>query len=374
MTLLLLVSCETPVSVSPSPSASPTPTGHPSPTVTPTPGPYAYSLLYGESLGANQPTDVRVLSLNGGLPKRLAAVAAEHDGLFAVDPRAHSLAILDKLDHHVEHTTTWRLRLLDLASGGERDVVGSRTDAELDVPWNVGWTPTGTLLLASRRSLDAVDVATGARTTLLRFADGTLGVTFPDFEHPALVVSQTVDTYSLYDVDDAGARKITDRPLVGVTNYALRPDSGEVVELVTRFDGRVTLAVLRGSDATQWELKGPAVDGYVHLAGTTPKALYLVWPIAKDDPLAYGVEGSALLFAAGYDASLTLEAGARNWGEFGPLGVSPDGRALLVPTGERAATSASNVPFSIAVCCERRPPAPLLGYGDRFVIGWLPER
>lgn len=368
-----LVACETPVSLSPSPSPSvgASPTAPPSPTSSPTPAPYRYQLLYGDFLGAKQPLPVSLLSLNGGAPRVIATLAPEHDGRFAIHPDSTSLVILDKLDHHLEHTTTWRVRLLDVAAGRERDVIRERTDAEPIVPWDVAWSPDGKLLLASRPSLDVIDIASGARTPIHRFPEGTIGVTFRDPAHPALVVSQTIETYSVFVIDAGGVRHIADRPLVGATEYALRPGTDEILELVTRFDRQVTLAMLRPDSVQQWTVAGPQVDGYVALVGTTPATAYVLWPIARSDPASLGVEGSALIYTLTYDASLDFVAGVRNWGEFGPLGISPDGRALIVPAGEKAASDAR---FEIAICCEHRPPALLLPYGDRFVIGWISER
>ncbi|OLC58837.1 MAG: hypothetical protein AUH85_00095 [Chloroflexi bacterium 13_1_40CM_4_68_4] len=370
--IAFLVACEAPAATptSPPPSRTTAPTPAP-PTASPTPPPYRFSLLYGDFLGAKEPTPVSVLSLNGGLPHVVATIAPEHDGRFAIHPESTSVAILDKLDHHLEHTTTWRVRLVDLSSGHERDVIRERTDTELVVPWDLAWSVDGRLLLASRPSLDVVDLTTGARTSILRFPDGTIGVTFRDPVHPAIVVSQTLETFSIYVVDAGGVRHVADRPIVGATEYAFRPGSDEILELVTRYQGRVTLALLRTDSVREWTLDGPKVEGYVPLIGTTPSSAFLLWPVSKSDPAALDVEGSAYLYSLSYDASLTAVAGVRNWGEFGPLGVSPDGRALIVPTGEKAQSDAR---FSMAICCERHPPVPLLGFGDRFVIGWIAER
>ncbi len=141
---------------------------------------------------------------------------------------------------------------------------------------------------------------------------------------------------------------------------------------MTRFDGPITYTILRpgGQEAT-YLLSGPRVEGIVDLIGTTPEAAYVIWPIAQSDPAALGVLGSALIYKVGYDGRLTLVEGVRNWGEYGPLGISPDGRALLAPAGDKPA---SDAPFSIALCCERRPAVPLLDVADRFIIGWIPER
>ena len=340
------------------------------PTASATPGPYRFALLYVESLDQKQPRPVSVLSLNGGAPHVIATLAPEHDGRFAIHPDSRAVVILDKLDHHLAHTATWRVRFVDLVTGRERDVIRERTDAGLAVPWDIAWTADGRLLLATRQSLDSIDLGSGARTAVLGFPPGTIGVTFRDPVHPTIVVSQTLETFSIYVVDGAGARRVTERPVAGYTEYALRPGSDEILELVTRYDGTVTLSLLRADSAREWTLRGPRVEGIVALIGTTPAAAYLIWPIAQSDPAAYGQEGSAFLYAASYDASLDAVAGVRNWGEFGPLGISPDGRALIVPTGEKAQSDAK---FSIAICCEQRPPTPLLGYGDRCVVGWLAE-
>lgn len=369
--LLSLSACDAPATVVPSPTATATPFPTPA-TPPPTPGPQRYSLLYGEFLGPRQPLAVRGVSLNTRAVREVARIAPEHDGRFAIHPDGRRMAILDKLDHHVPRTTTWRLRLLDLDTLSERDVIAERTDPEPIIPWDVGWTPGGTLLLVSRPSLDRVDERDGTRAPLARFADGTLGVTFRDLVHPTIVVSQTADAYSVYLVSDDAVRKVAERELVGIASYARRPGTDEIVELVTRFDGAVTYSVLR-RDGTEsrFTLEGPRVEGLVELIGTTPEAAYILWPIEETDPLALGVVGSALLYRLGYDGDLTVVDGARNWGPFGPLGVSPDGRALLVPNGNEARSDAR---FTISVCCERRPAPLLLDYGDRFVIGWLPER
>ncbi|HYY54098.1 MAG TPA: hypothetical protein VFA01_01845 [Candidatus Dormibacteraeota bacterium] len=371
--LAFLVACQAPVSLSPSPSplATASPTRPAPPTPTPTAAPYRYALLYGEFLGAKQPTPVSVVSLNGGAPHVIAVLAPEHDGRFAIHPDSRSVAILDKLDHHLAHNTTWRIRLVDLRSGAERDVIRETTDGELTVPWDIAWSADGTLLLATRRSLDIVDLDSGARTRMLAFPDGTIGVTFRDPQHPAIVVSQTLETSSIFVVEAGAARHVADRPLAGYTEYAMRPNTDEILELATRYDGTVTLAMLRADSVREWKLSGPKVEGIVALAGTTTSAAYLIWPIAQSDPAAFGVEGSAFLYATSYDATLDAVAGLRNWGEFGPLGVSPDGRAVIVPSGEKAQSDAR---FAIAICCEHHPPTPLLGYGDRFVIGWVAER
>ncbi len=369
LALLLTFACEVPAVV---PSGSPGTTARPTPTARATPAPQRYALLFGEIVGDKQPTEIRIVSLNTGGVRDVTRIAPKHDARFAIHPDGTRLAILDKEDHHIERTTTWRLHLLDLATLADREVIKERTDPEPIVPWDVGWTPEGKLLLASRPALERVDERNGSRALFLRFPEGTIGVTFRDLAHPTLVVSQTTDAYSVYLVDDDGVRKIADRDLVGVTSFARRPGSDEVVELVTRFDGVVTYTVLHADGGSStYALSGPRVDGIVDLIGTTPEAAYLIWPIAQGDPAAFGVLGSALVYKVGYEARLTLVEGVRNWGEYGPLGVSPDGRALLVPAGAKAA---SDAPFSIAVCCERRPATPLLGVADRFVIGWLPER
>jgi hypothetical protein len=215
---------------------------------------------------------------------------------------------------------------------------------------------------------------------VVSFPSGTIGVTFRDTQHPLIVVSQTLQTSSIYVVDPAApgtrgeatpVRHIVDRPIAGYTEYAMRPGTDEILELVTRYDRTVTLSLLTATSAREWKLEGPAVEGIVALAGTTPSAAYFIWPIQKTDPAALGVEGSAFLYSATYDATLETVAGLRNWGEFGPLGVSPDGRAVVIPIGERAQSDAR---FSIAICCERRPSPQLLGFGDRYVIGWIAER
>lgn len=370
--VLLVCACESPRAVVTTPPPSPT-APLASPTPRPTPGPQRYTLLYGDyPPSPRQPTVVRLVSLNTQATREIARIEWEHDGRFAIHPDGRRLAILDKLDHHREHTTTWRLRMVDLQTFVERDVIAARTDPELSVPWDVGWTPEGALLLASRPALERIDERDGRRTPLLRFPAETLGVTFRDLTHPTIVVSQTVDAYAVYLVDDDGVRAIAQRPLSGIPHYARRPGSDEVVELLNRFDGPVTFSLLR-ADGSQprYDLSGPRVEGLVELIGTTPEGAYLLWPIAEEDPAALGVVGSALIYRLSYDGGLTLLAGVRNWGPFGPLGVSPDGRALLVPAGQ---TARSDAPFTIAVCCERRPPVPLLDFGDRFVIGWLPER
>ena len=367
--LLLVLGCETPAAVS-TPTQTPSASLPPGPTPLPTPPPYRYTLLYGEFLGPRRAWVVRAVSLNGGLPRTLTTVAWEHDGRFAIAPQGTTLAILDKLDHHLEHTTTWRLRLLDLASRKERDVIAERTDPELLVPWDVGYSPGGKLLLASRPTLDVVDETNGQRSTIFRFPEGNIGVTFRDLAHPTIAVTQTVDSYTIYDVHDDGAAKVADRPLVGVGSYARRPGTNEILEVVTHFDGRTTFALIAPTGTREFEIKGPTVEGLVDLIGTTPSFAYLMWPIAKSDQLAHGVEGSALIFSLGYDGALEPVAGVRNWGPFGPEGVSPDGRALVVPNGD---TAQSDARFTMSICCERRPPSPLLDYGDYFVIGWVPE-
>ena len=238
------------------------------------------------------------------------------------------------------------------------------------MPWDVGYSPGGKLLLASRPTLDVVDEANGQRSTILRFPEGIIGVTFRDVMHPTIAVTQTVDSYTIYDVHDDDATKVADRQLVGVASYARRPGTSEILEVVTHFDGRTTFALIAPAGPREFEIKGPTVEGLVDLVGTTAASAYLLWPIAKTDQLAHGVEGSALIFSLGYDGALEPVAGVRNWGPFGPEGVSPDGRAVVVPNGD---TAQSDARFTISVCCERRPPWELLDYGDRFVIGWLPE-
>jgi hypothetical protein len=370
LAVVVLFACEAPVSVSPSPE--PAPSGSPAPTSTPprTAG-YRYAMLYLDFKGDKKPVPVRLQSLNGGPPRFIAMISAFHDAQFAIHPRSDSIAILDKLDHLLEHTTTWRLRLVDLASSEERDVIEERTDPTAVVPWDVGWAPDGRLLLASRPSLDAVDLTSGERTVIQRFPPNTVGVIFRDLSHPGLVVSQTVNTYSVYVIEADRVRHVADRPLVGLTEFARRPGTDEVMELVTRFDGKVTMAILGLETRTEWVLQGPKVEGYVAMAGTTPASAFVLWPVARSDPAALGVLGAGFLYALGYDASMEVVAGVRNWGPFGPLGVSPDGRALIVPAGAQADKESA---FSISICCETRPPKKLLDFGYRWVIGWVEER
>jgi hypothetical protein len=370
--VVLLVGCAAPVSVSPSATTATSPPVATTAAASRTREPYRFALLYGETRAATQPTAISVLSLNGGVPRVVAALAPEHDGHFAIHPEYRSLAILDGLDHHLAHETTWRLRLVDLTRGTERDVIAETTEGERTVPRDVAWSSQGSLLIASRRSLDVVDVTSGLRRSVMSFAETTLDVTFQDQQHGALLVTQTAETISVYALDDSGVpRHVVDRPVVGYAAYAKRVGTDDILEVVTRYDGTVVFSLLRADSVREWTLAGPKVDGVVALAGTTAAAAYLAWPVAASDPAAFGVEGSAFLYRASYDASLETVAGMRNWGEFAPLGVSPDGRAVIVPSGERAQAGAR---FAIAVCCEQRPPAPLLDYGDRFVIGWIAER
>lgn len=331
-------------------------------------------MVFGEFVAGPdpQPVLVRSVSLNSGRVRDVTRIAPKRNGRFAIHPAGDRMAILDKEDHHRERKATWLLRIILLDSLVERVVIPERTDPILAVPWDVGWTAGGALLIASQAALETVDESTGARSRALRFPDGTLGVTFRDKTHPGILVTQSAEALAVYLVDAAGARKVADRPLAGYTDYARRPGGDEVVELVSRYDGVVYYSLIRPDGAADsFTLSGPKVEGIVDLIGTTLAGTYLIWPIARDDPAALGAVGSALIYSAGYDGKLTLVEGVRNWGEYGPLGISPDGRALVVPAGEKAASDAN---FAIAICCERRPAVPLLDYGDRFVIGWIPDR
>lgn len=330
------------------------------------------ALVYAELLADDGPLAVRAISVAGGAARDLASVAPKLDARFALSPDERALAILEKQDQHEQRTSRWRLRLIDLAAGSERELIGWRVDAYEEVPWDVGWSPGGALLLASSRTLSRV-AADGRASVVRTFPRETLGATFRDPAHPGLVVSQTTTTFSIHLVSDDGtsASPFAERPLAGVAGYARRPGGDEVVELVTRFDGKVTLSLLRGgAPERSFGLDGPRVDGLVELIGTTPNAVYALWPVAKADPVALDVLGTAFFVRIAFDGGTQVVDATRNWGPAGPLGLSPDGSALLVPVGARRGGSK----FALAVCCATRPARPLLPAAERVVIGWFAAR
>lgn len=330
------------------------------------------SLVYAELLAENGPLAVRTISLAGGPVRDLATVAPKLDARFALSPDERTLAILERQDQHEQRTSRWRLRLVDLAATSEREAIASRVDTYEEVPWDVGWSPGGALLLASPRALSRV-APDGAIAVVHRFVRETLGATFRDPAHPGIVVSQTTDAFAIHLVrdDGSGATLFAERPLAGVAGYARRPGSDEIVELVTRFDGRVAFSLLQpGLPERSAVIDGPRVDGLVELVGTTPNALYALWPVARSDPVALDVIGTAFFVRIGYDGATQVVDATRNWGPAGPLGLSPDGSALLVPIGARRGGSK----FALAVCCATRPARPLLPPAERAVIGWLAPR
>lgn len=375
LTLALLVACE-PATVTPSATPSEPSSATPSATATlaaqPTPAPYAYALVYVEFFGEDEPSRIRIRSLDRPVTRELGTVAPKHDARLALSPDTRRLAVLDKEDHDVERTSTWRLRLIDLDGAAERELIAPRTDPDPLVPWDVGWSPDGALLLASRQALERVETD-GSRVTVERLPDTTVGVTFRDPAHPGLLVAQSKDALSVYRVESSDrALKIVERGLVGVAEYALRPGTRDIIELVTRFDGVVTLSLIHDDGTVAVAaLAGPRVEGLVELVGATADSVFVLWPLARDDPAALKTLATAFLYRGGYDGALRVVDGTRNWGEYGPLGVSPDGRALLVPVGNVAGTAAS---FAIDVCCERRPAPRLLDFGDRAIVGWTLER
>lgn len=369
--LLLLLACE--------PAAEPEPSSPaPSPSTTPAASPTAVArsrygtLLYGELLADDGPLAVRAISLATGVVREIASVAPKKDARLALSPDERQLAIVEREDLHEQRTSRWRLRLVDLADGRERELTAPRVDTYEEVPWDVGWSAGGALLVVSPRRLIRVALSDGTRGTVRVFSGDTVGATLRDPAHPGLLVSQTIDTISVHllETDGSGARLRHERRLVGVAAYARRPGSDEILELVTRFDGQVTLALLRpdgGEDARI--LQGPRVDGLVELIGTTASAAYLLWPIAREDSAALQQRGTALFYRLDFDGAARIVDATRNWGPAGPLGLAPDGSALLIPTARRAGSSR----FALAVCCATRPARPLLPPAERVVIGWLSE-
>jgi hypothetical protein len=369
--VLVLAACEQLPLASPSPAAV-DPSASPSPvasTPTPPPEPYRGSLLYGEFLADNGPIAVRAISLPDGARRDLAMIGKNLDARFALSPDERQLAIYEKEDQHVPRTARWRVRMIDLASGAERQLTAPRVDSYEQRPWDIGWSAGGALLLASRPRLERLE-ANGARVPVAEFPAGTLGVTFRDPVHPGLIVAQTQSTNHVYLAGDDGRslRLLRERAFVGVASYARRPNTDEVVELITRFDGGIAFSVLRADGETEYFLEGPRVEGLVELVGTTPSAAYVVWPVARDDPVAYGVAGTAFYYRVGYDGQVRVVDATRNWGAFAPTGVSHDGRALLIASSQ---SRTGYGPFAVAVCCAERPARPLLPPGDYFTIGWL---
>jgi hypothetical protein len=368
---LLILACEAMPLASPGPVPSDQP-ATPSALVaspSPAPEPYRGSLLYGEFLADSGPIAVRAISLPDGVRRDIAMIAKDLDARFAVSPDERQLAIFEKEDQHVARTSRWRVRLIDLVSGAERQLTEPRVDSYDTRPWDIGWSSGGALLLASRPRLELIETS-GARVPIADFPAGTLGVTFRDPTHPGLVVAQTRSTNHLYFVGDDGRslRPLRERAFFGIASYARRPNTDEVVELITRFDGGIAFSVLRPDGESEYFLEGPRVEGLVELVGTTSAAAYLVWPVAREDPAAYGTAGTAFYYRVGYDGQTRVVDATRNWGAFAPTGISPDGRALLIASSQ---SRTGYGPFSLSVCCTERPSRPLLPPGDYFTIGWL---
>lgn len=365
----VLAACEPAPVGAPSPEESPT-----GPAATaPRPGapPEPARLVYGEFLADEGPIAVRAISLATGQIRALALVPERREARFALSPDGRRLAIFEREDRHAERTTRWRIRLVEIASDPprERELVAPQTSSYEERPWDLGWSSEGTLLLAGPPALERIAEG-GGRTVVERLPEGTIGVTFRDPAHPGLLVSQTANALSVYlvDADGRAARRIRERQLVGFASYARRPLGGDVVELSSRFDGTVTLAILRADGADDvYVLSGPRVEGAVELAGSTPDALYVVWPVAREDPVAFGILGTAFVYRVAYDGAARVVDSIRNWTPSAPVAVSPDGRALLVP--QAAVPGAGR--FSVGVCCAERPARPLLPAGDYFVIGWI---
>lgn len=368
---LLIIACEQLPLASPVPTPS-EPAATPSALVaspSPTPEPYGGSLLYGEFLADSGPIAVRAISFRDGSRRDIAMIAKDHDARFAVSPDERQLAIYEKLDQHTARTARWRVRLVDLISGAERQLTEPRVDSYDTRPWDIAWTSGGALLLASRPRLERIET-TGARVPVAEFPAGTLGVTFRDPVHPGIVVAQTRAANHVYLAGDDGRslRPLRERSFFGIAAYARRPNTDEVVELITRFDGAIAFSVLRVDGEEEYFLEGPRVEGLVDLIGTTPGGAYIVWPVSREDPVAYGTAGTAFYYRVGYDGQVRLVDATRNWGAFAPTGVSPDGRALLIASSQ---SKTGYGPFSISVCCTERPARSILPPGDYFTIGWL---
>lgn len=312
------------------------------------------------------------MSLDSRRVRDIAQVPPRWDVRAAVSPDERRLALFEKFEEHLPDRAQWRVRLADLHEASLIEVV-SGTNRVAEAPWDIGWSPGGALMLVSPRTLERVDGA-GQRHVLRRFAPDTVGATFRDPTHPGLVVTQSLERLAVYVVnaDGTAASLFRERAYTGLAHYARRPGSDDVVELTAHFDGTVTFSVLRADgDEERWSLDGPKVEGHVDLAGVSSDGAYFMWPIAREDPIALDRPGGALLFRATYDGRLALVAGMRHWTPFAPLGVSPDGRAVLIPQGHEEGVEAS---YLIGVCCERRPPQQLLPFGDRIVLGWFRER
>ncbi len=376
--LVLLVSCES-VPGPAAPGESPTPTTAASPGASAAPQASRFdTLLYAEALGADAPTAVRSVSLTTGAIRTIASVLPKRDAQFALSPDERRLAIFEKEDMHEQRTARWRVRLVDVRDRTERELVPARVDPLQEVPWDIGWSSGGALLIAAPRRLTRIALGNGTLGTIRVFGGGTLGATFRDKSRPGLLVSQTVDTLSVHllDPDGAGARLLFERKLVGITGYARRGESDDIVELATRFDGQVTLSLIHadGSEDAR-TLDGPRVDGLVELIGATSGAAYLLWPIAPDDPIALRTPGTAILYRVDLFGAVKVIDATRNFAPGAPSSLAPDGSALLVPIGRRPVREnlGTDYRFALAVCCSVRPAKPLLPAAPRDVIGWLSQ-
>lgn len=354
------------------PAPSPSPTTRPGTPPEPTP-PAAFrgELLFAERSDAAG-TIVRAIALDGAGARTLATIPREHDARFALSPDGGTLAILEKIDDHEARQSRWWLRLVDVDGDGERELIAPGVATYEERPWDVGWSTGGVLLLASRPALERVSLADGDRERVTGFPADTQGVIFRPGPAATLLDARTTTHDHVYVLaSDGTPRLLGSRALWGMAAFAPGPVRGEAAELRTAPDGAVTLALFGDRGERTWRLDGPRVDGHVELVGTTPDSVYLVWPVAADDPAGLGVVGTAFFFR--FDlASLELELldGTRFWTPFAPTGLAPDGSLLLVPIGTRPGTAARH---EVTLCCQERPAPILLQAGFYDVIGWRAE-
>ena len=152
-------------------------------------------------------TDIFVIAIDGGTPRRLTTLDG-NEGSLAWSPDGRSLAFTSS----TTRTGQEELRIVDVAGGTPREVIG---DWRYE-PGDIAWTPDGQILMTAaiggRTALFRVDPRTGALQELLGGRRRITGTAYDTAYSRVAFVATSIDAPTelfIANIDGTGERQLT---------------------------------------------------------------------------------------------------------------------------------------------------------------------